>query len=149
MIEVLEKDVLDELKKRWLGNLDRIEQANGSSCGFPDLLLYVYGTENSYKMEIGKLVPVEAKRGWLREDRLRIDQIRPSQVSWHTRFALAKGNSFFLVGVQINDKLELFLAGAEYALASRKDGMLISKHCIWMPPEPKLFSERLKNFVFS
>lgn len=116
---MLESDVRQEFDKRWASWIDRYEPRKGSSTGAPDTQLLVKGI----------LRPVEFKVGMIVGGRIMPYEVRPAQVSWHTRLAAAGGKSFFIVGVMQTDVLVFFMAEALKLLSARHSGMLLDMHC--------------------
>jgi hypothetical protein len=63
------------------------EPARGSGTGYPDVQMLVDGV----------LIPVEMKRGDIKNGFVRPHRIRPSQIAWHHAFGAAGGKSHFLI----------------------------------------------------
>lgn len=122
---LLEQHVREQFRDRWDGWLETYQPGRGSGVGVPD-------TQIMPRKKM--LVPIELKRGVIEGKRLFADDIRPAQVSWHTRFSEAGGASWFIIGVGKPEKVLFFLAEAMVVLATRKVGILApSNHCFLLP----------------
>lgn len=83
-----ENDYRNFVLKNCSGWVERIEKGRGTRDGFPDLVFLLNGI----------MIPVELKRGTIEGGYLLSDNIRPSQIQWHSNFVRHGGKSLLLVG---------------------------------------------------
>lgn len=140
MAALLEREVRNQFRKLWKGWLDTIQPTKGGSDGIPDIVIMAVPPV---------LVPIEIKRGERRNGRVFVDTIRPAQVSWHQRFAMAGGRSYFVIGVRTDGStgIDLYIAAADLTIASRKQGMVAHGHCHLLPSGAIAFTEWLKKIL--
>ena len=100
------------------------EPGFGSGVGYPDLQVLVWG----------RLVPLELKRGWVRDGRVFCTRIKPSQISWHHRFLMAGGNSKVLICFGPKRDMTVVAApGLHRDVLSRwKEGWELSNCEVWV-----------------
>lgn len=72
------------------------ETRSGGGVGYPDLQLLVHSI----------LVPVELKKGVIKDGRLYPSEIRPSQIAWHHDFFVAGGRSHIVCLFEVAKQLE-------------------------------------------
>lgn len=113
MSATLESEVRKDFKARWVGWLETYQPGLGGGMGVPDTQIMTAPNH---------LVPIELKRGLYDGLHLACDKIRPDQVSWHTRFNVAGGQSWFYIGAMYQGQLHRFLTTAGDAIARRGIG---------------------------
>lgn len=126
-MNLLEQKVRTDFRARWIGWLETYQPGLGGGSGVPDVQIMP---------RPNFLVPIELKRGWIEGGRLFVDKIRPDQVSWHTRFALEGGRSWFYIGALHPEQGHMirFMIEANLALATRTDGILTTvRACYHIP----------------
>lgn len=115
-LDLLEADVRSEFRARWVGWLETYQPGLGGGTGVPDIQIMA---------KPPLLTPIELKRGEILNGRLFPCEIRPVQVSWHTRFHLAGGRSYFIIGAKPEDHIIFFICSAMDAIAHRSQGMSV------------------------
>lgn len=141
---ILEQQVRDDFRIRWDGWLETYQPTRGSGEGVPDC-----------QIKIGDgLFPIEIKRAAPNKNGFKLSAIRASQVSWHKRFLLAGGKSFFVTGV-LTAKGEMlrFISTAEYMLYRQYDPLnMESDGFVRLPIGPQrktdlVFSDAVRKFI--
>lgn len=79
-----------EFFEKFLGWSCKLEPGLGATVGVPDVLSLVGGHLELFELKVG----------WLEGNRLFCSEIRPAQVVWHKKLALAGGRSFLVIGVK-------------------------------------------------
>ena len=117
--------------KRWLcskwedsgGWVERYEPRRGTGVGIADIQLLVSLPLSGFTSNnIAQLIPVELKIAEVKNGILYSDDIRPSQIGWHTRLNKFGHKSFFIWGV-MGAKVEAMYIGDVRATKGWKDGI--------------------------
>jgi hypothetical protein len=111
--------------EKLLGWSCKLEPGLGATVGAPDVLSLV-----GDRLEL-----FELKVGWLAGDRLFCTTIRPAQVVWHKKLAMAGGRSFLVVGVK-EARWKLFVVRGD-SLSGWRDGFVFDD-CIFLGEEGKI-----------
>lgn len=122
---LLEQDVRDEFRKRWTGWFETYQPGRGGGVGVPDTQIMAHPP---------LLVPIELKRGQISAGRLFADDLRPAQVSWNTRFTLAGGKSYFIIGIGEPKAIAFYIAPSQIVIDRRSTGIVLSERTLSVLP---------------
>lgn len=138
--DILEAQIRKVFLNRYRGFWSRVEMAHGGTNGFPDSLVLD---------ATGFLAPVEFKRGWLVHGKLQVDDIRPAQVSWHTRFTEAGGRAAFIIGARPfpDQPIMMFIARSANVIAARFTGIEAPSEVCRLLPLSDNFTKTVQNFL--
>jgi hypothetical protein len=85
----IEDDFSAAVRKAYSGWIERVEKAKGTTEGFPDLVLLMPSGLELAELKVGSVI----------DGVLWCNEVRPSQIRFHTDLANKGGRSFFLAGV--------------------------------------------------
>lgn len=116
----IELDFKRDIRKWWDPNWsEAYEPGTGSGNGYPDLQFLEPKTL--------RLLPIELKVGDIKGDRIFPREVRPAQVVWHYKFALAQGRAAIAVGIWTDKSHWRSYAFPGYMARTWKEGWPIAE----------------------
>lgn len=116
-----ERDFQNFVKANWSGVTVQLHPGMGSDVGISDLLLgYSIG-----------LLPCELKLGVINDGLLCVSAVRPAQIAWHRKLAIAGHETIFMVGVPNGKNLwRVFVIDGLTIQGWDSNGFIIGKQAI-------------------